>query len=459
MLGPFLALAVAAAMVPPAELSTIVVPIRASLAPLLPLLESQVPKSLTKLDAYEMDPRQEFGMKYRIRRDPIALNMIGTGLHATTTVHYAMEGCRRTVKPVIETTVMWPCVSCGFGEPMREAYIAIDSRLGWDAGWRLESRTNARPVEFPNRCRVTFANIDISDWKIAPFVNQQLRQATRTIDGNTPMLTNIRPQAEQVWSSLQAPQEIAPRTWLVMEPADVAMAPITGAGLNVTSAIVLRARTRVVVGDRPPISSRPLPPLRTARDTAANGIRIPFDVELPYAEASRLLTENYGRRRYQDLTVDTIRLLPGSDGKLAVEVSVDYHASAFRKYRGLVLLEGTPAFDAASRTIMLKDLDYALDSKRRSLYLRIGDRFAHDTLLERLAESARWSIAPQIATIRSEIQKAMVRPLAPGVFLRGRVDDITPLAIGIRPDAIAIDVLATGSAEVELRGTLMLPSP
>jgi hypothetical protein len=45
----------------------------------------------------------------------------------------------------------------------------------------------------------------------------------------------------------------------------------------------------------------------------------------------------------------------------------------------------------------------------------------------------------------------MVRPLAPGVFLRGRIDDITPLAIGLHPTAIAIDVLATGSAEVEIR--------
>ncbi len=440
------------------ELSTIVVPIHASLAPLLPLLESQVPKRQIKLDAYELDPQQQFGMKYRVERDPIALNMIGAGLHATTTVRYAMEGCRRTVKPIIHNVVMWPCVSCGFGEPMREAFIAIDSHLEWDANWRIQSRTNARPAELPNGCRVTFASIDISDWKIAPLVNEQLQQVAKTIDRNTPKLTNIRPNAEQIWSALQAPQEIAPRTWLVMEPAEVGLAPIVGAGLNVTSAIVLRARTRVVVGDRPTLAARPLPPLRTMRD-AANGIRIPFNVELPYEEATRLLTENYGRRRYRDLAVDTIRLLPGSNGKLAVEVSVDYRGSAFRKYRGLVLLEGTPVFDAATRTVHLDDLDYSLDPKRRSVFLRVADRLAHDTLRKSLADAARWSIAPQMETIRGEIEKAMVRPLAPGVFLRGRVDDITPRAVGAEPDGIAIDVLATGSAEVELRGTPALPPP
>jgi Domain of unknown function (DUF4403) len=433
------------------ELSTIVVPIRASLAPLLPVLESQVPKKQIKLDAYELDPQKKFGMKYRVEREPIRLQMTGNALRATTTVHYAMQGCRRTVKPFINKEVMWPCVSCGFfNERMRDAFITIDSSLSWDANWRLRSLTRAQPAQFPNGCRVTFASINIADWKIAPLVNQQLRQLERTIDANTPKLTNIRPQAQQVWTSLRAPQEIAPRTWLVMEPDEVAMAPITGAGLNVASALVLRARTRVVVGDKPAIAAKPLPPLRTVPATAG-GIRVPFGVELSYAEASRLLTESYGRRKYQDISVDTIALRPGTNGKLAVEVNVDYRASVIKKYKGPVLLEGTPVFDPATRTIALKDLDYALDPKRRSVFLRLADHFAHEGLRARLAEGARWSIAPQIAKIRGEIAKAIVRPLAPGVMLRGRVDDVTPVAIGLRPDAIAIDVVATGAAEVEIR--------
>ena len=213
---------------------------------------------------------------------------------------------------------------------------------------------------------------------------------------------------------------------------------------------MLRARTRVVVGERPTVAARPLPPLRTVAG-AQSGIRVPFNVELSYDEASRLLTENYGKRKYQNLAVDTIRLLPASNGKLGVEVNVDYRLSAFRKYRGLVMLEGTPVFDAATRTVSLEGLDYALDPKRRSVFVRIADKLAHDTLRRNLAEGARWSIAPQIAAIRAQIEKALARPLAPGVLLRGKVDDITPLAIGLRENALAIDVLATGSAEVEIR--------
>src|SRR5216684_7602585 len=51
---------------PPAEMSSIVVPIHASLAPLLPLIEAQVPKNMAKLDAYELDPSQRFGLRYSV---------------------------------------------------------------------------------------------------------------------------------------------------------------------------------------------------------------------------------------------------------------------------------------------------------------------------------------------------------------------------------------------------------
>jgi hypothetical protein len=454
MLIPFLLLAATLppAPPPPAELSTIVIPIRTSLAPLLPQLEAQVPKRLEKLDDYELDPQKQFGMKYRVVRDPIALNVIGSGIHAMTTVHYSLEGCRRTQKPFTQQIVMWPCISCGFGEPMRDAWISLSSHLEWDANWRLRSTTRAQPVDFSSkRCAVTFANIDITDWKIGPIVNDQLRQAVKTIDANTPKLTNIRPIAEQVWSSLQAPVLIAQRTWLVMEPADVALGPIAGSGLSLTSVLTLRARTRVTVGERPPVTPRPLPALRVAQ-APNGGIRVPFDVEVPYEEANRLMMENFANRTYEGVAVRSIRITagPAADGRVSIEIDVNYRASFIRHYSGLVYLEATPVFDPATRTLTLQNLDYSLDPHRRNPFLRIADRVAHDQLRATLASASHWSVAPQIDALRDEIARAVTRPLAPGVMMRGRVDAIEPGTVVLDPNGIILHVLATGSAEVEI---------
>jgi hypothetical protein len=436
------------------EVSTITIPIKTTLAPLLPLIEAQVPKSMAKLDAYELDPEKRFGLKYKVEREPIALNMQGTGLHATTTIRYSLEGCRRTTKPFSNETTMWPCISCGFNEPMREAYIAIDSHLDWDANWRLRSKTTARPVEFPNRCTVTFFNIDVSDWKIGPLVNQQLRDVTKSIDQNTPKLTNLKPVASEIWSSLQAPLEIAPKTWLVLEPVDLAVAPLTGSGLNVGSALTVTARTRLVIGEQPHVKTNALPPLRASRDTGS-GIRVPFDLELPYAEASRIMTEQFGAKKYKvasgELVVEAIKLAPAEhDGKLLIEATIDYRGGVLKRYRGVIHLEGTPRFDAVAKKIVVDDVDYSLSSHRKNLFVRTADHLAHDNVRKAIAGSAAWSLEPQLAKIRAEIDKAMTRPLAPNVALHGHAGTIEPRAIDVHANGITIRAIITGEAEVEV---------
>src|SRR5688572_23769760 len=104
------------------ELSTISVPIRASLAPLVPEIEARVPKTFA-------DKQRERGIdvRYEVARAPIQLQMIGGGLHSSTTVKYGLEACRGR----------FPCISCGIGEARRVADIKLHSKLVWDPAWRL----------------------------------------------------------------------------------------------------------------------------------------------------------------------------------------------------------------------------------------------------------------------------------------------------------------------------------
>jgi hypothetical protein len=418
------------------EASTIAVPIRASLAPLLPELEARVAKTFK-------DKQRERGIdiRYEVERLPLTLNMIGSGLHATTTVKYALEACRG----------QFPCVSCGFGEPRRIADIHLQTRLDWDPAWRIRSTTRALPVHYAKRCEVTWLGIDITRRFVAPVVEGQLATAARTIDRNTPAIASIRPQAEQIWFALQAPSEIAPRTWLVLEPSEVSLTPITGSGLNVTSTLTLRALTRVVVGERPAVTRKPLPPLRVS-GAVAGGLRVPFDLELSYDDASRFATREVTGQTFKvngrPLTIQSIQLLPAPAGKVTVVAGIDYRGGAMRNYKGLIYLEGTPRFDAATSTVLIPDLQYAVE--RRGVLFRVLERAAHESIRDRLRENARFALAAPITAMRSEITTAMNRKLAPGVFLRGRADAIQPVSVIPLADGLMVRLIATGQAEVNL---------
>jgi hypothetical protein len=435
-LFPFLLIVACTRPLAAAEVSTFAVPIRASLAPLGPEIEARVPKTFA-------DTANERGIdiRYDVARDPIKLEMIGGGLHSSTTMKYAMQACRGR----------FPCISCGFGEPRRLADIKLHTKLEWDASWRLRSTTRALPVNYAKPCEVTWLDIDITRRFVAPVVEQQLAQTARIIDRNTPALTNIRPRAEQIWTSLQTPMELGPRTWLVLEPTDVALTPISGAGSMVTSTLVLHALTRVIVGDKPVATRKPLPALHVAPGTAGN-VRVPFDVELSYGEASRLATRDFAGRTYivrgRPLKVETIVLSPAQNGRVLVEAMIDYRGGALRNYRGMVYLEGTPRYDPATTSIIVPDLEYSLEAKRRGLFARIAERAAHDSIRERLRESARFDLKARFTELRTEVTRALTRQLAPGVTLRGRADAITPAAVTPLATGISVHVIATGAAEV-----------
>lgn len=412
---------------PPPELSTIVVPIRASLAPLLKQLEAQVPKTFAdKVTEHGVD------VTYNVARDPIKLEMIGEGLHATTIAHYGLTACRPPL----------PCISCGVKETKREAQIRVHTHLDWDANWRLRSKTTARAADFPKRCEVLFG-IDITERFIAPVVNAQLRDVAKTIDQNTPGLTNIRAEAQKIWTSLQTPVELAPRMWLVLEPVDVGLTPISGAGMNATSTLVLHARTRVVVGYGAAPQVKPLPPLTVATKPTA-GLRVPFDLELPYDEATRLANAELAGQKFQDVVVKSVTIAPSTNGRLRVDAIVNT-----KRYNGVVHLEGTPKFDPATNTLTLPDLDYTIAA--RNPFVRLAERTVHDLLRARLRENARFSFASRVAALRADVARALTRPLASNVSLRARVDAIQPVSVTPLENVIVVRVVGTGGAEVDLR--------
>ena len=424
----------------PPETSTITIPIRTDLGPISAEIEKRVESTFSGKTT-----ERGIDVRYEVARDPIRLRMIGAGLHSSTSIKYALEACRGR----------FPCVSCGFGQSRRIADITLHTALAWDPAWRLRSTTRLLPVSYAKPCEVTWLGIDITRRFVAPVVEKQLGMAAQIIDRNVPALTNIRPQADQIWTSLQTPYELAPRTWLVLEPTDVALSPITGANTTVTTTLALRAVTRVVVGAKPAATRKPLPALKSVPAQGPAFVRVPFDLELPYAEASALATRDYAGRTYRvngkPLTLSSIRISPTANNRVLVEAMIDYRGGVLRNYKGLIFLEGTPGFDAATQTVVLPDLDYSLDAKRRGFLARIAERAAHESIRAKLRESARFPLAPQVAKVRAELTRALNRELAPGVLLRGRADTIEPQAVTARADVIAVRVVARGVAEITIR--------
>ncbi len=421
----------------PPEPSLISIPVRASLSDVAALVEPKVPRSFQG-----RSQEHGFAIRYMVERQPLSLQIIGRGLHTRTKILYGIEACTRGL----------PCISCGMSQTRRQADIALHSILDWGSDWRLHSSTRPLPTSYPVRCEITPLRLDITDQFIAPTVAAQLRMAAAEIDRNIPPSTNLRPDAQRIWNSLRTPIEIAPRTWLVLEPDDVALSPITGSGTEITSVLTLRAMTRVAIGDRPAVAPHELPPLRNAA-APAGGLRVPLHIDLPWSEAGRILTSQIvGAPIKTDsgvLTIRSIAMTALPPQRVRIEARIDYRAGLLRSYAGTIVFSGTPQLDPGGSALVMPDLDYILGNDA-GFFARTADRIAHDSLRARLRQSLRIDLSAPLTRIRDDIARGLTRNLGPGATMRGVVSDLRIIRLTTKDTGFEIGLLATGSAEVRL---------
>jgi hypothetical protein len=176
---------------------------------------------------------------------------------------------------------------------------------------------------------------------------------------------------------------------------------------------------------------------------------------LPYDDAAALAAREFAGKTLKvdgkPLLIESLKLQPSTNSRVQLEAQIDYRGGGLRNYRGTVFLEGTPRFDPATASVIVPDLEYSLDPKKRGFLLRIAERAAHDSIRDRLRENARFPLRSRIDEVRGEITTALNRRLAPGVFLEGRAEAVQPVSVTPLADVLVVRVIAVGNASVSVR--------
>jgi hypothetical protein len=335
-----------------------------------------------------------------------------------------------------------------------------------------------RPFNNINRCIVTTANKDITDYFNRAGENF-LRGAAAKFDQRATELSNFRSKAEEMWAKLQEPIPIGSRAWLLVQPASA------GAGtVNVTSTTPqtaetvfgLTARPRVIVGDQPSAGRTPLPPLE-ALTPGPPGFHLSTDVEISFEEANRIIqdpstgvigaTFKSGRR---ELKIVGARIY-GTGPKMAVELQVEGRAilgsepkvvdivtalaKAFNRVRyffekrlyklkGKIYLTGTPQYQADRREIIFPDLEYDLQTK--NVIAKIANWILKTRLTERLRAAVKLPLGNGLDTLQTNLSAGLNRPLGPRAILSGTIDSLAVERVYVGDGALRGRVVINGNA-------------
>ncbi len=441
---------------PPLPTSRIEAPLSAELGDTLQSLESEVPRTFDTGGQFRMIGVTPVGIRYTVQRAPFRFTAEGSHIVAETTLEIAAEACVGTPGglPIpLLGGICQPVASCGINEARRRVVIRTETALALSPDWRVVSETRPGAVRFLDRCELTAFRVDVSGIA-SQFVMEQVATATRQMDSRIAARGDLRPRAEQFWAALQTPIDLGEGFWLQLAPESVFAAPFTVTTARVETRVGIVARPQVTAGAVRPSVPRPLPPLEPAPPPGAGGqgdggFRMTFDAAVDFAEVTRLVASEFQGRTLRlsghDVLVRGVRTR-GSGQALLIEMDVTFTDPPFGNTTGTVYLAGLPAYDAASGNLVVRELDYTLDT--RSALLRMGEWFLRGSLREDVARRAVFPMRARIDRLRAQAQAALSRELVPGTRLRGEITGVRPQEAYVTEEGVVLRVAVEGTASV-----------
>jgi hypothetical protein len=425
------------AAVPPMEPATIRIPVSIAMSSIRERIDSIFPAA----DSLDRAQCSAVGglvcHQYVYRRDTLDLKMINDRITLYTQLRFrARVGLPGGIG----------VASCGYEpETMRRADMRLATNLYWRNDWRLASRASVIAPNILDPCRVTMLRVDATPI-VKRMLDEQSARIRQQFDSIIPAVADLRPVADSLWRTLQHPiaMDSTSTIWLTMTPDRVSLAPLEGTGQAVTTALIVTAHPRIVVGSMPTAEVKPLPTLTLANGDG--GIHLPLEIELPFSDLSKRATAALaGEVAGQGITVKEVTVWGVSDSAV---VRVDLAG----KITGAVFLLGRIGYDPASRSVLIGDLNYTIASasKMTSIKAALGAGRIRRAL-EAATGHGKYAIGDQVDMLKTELGIELNRELAPGVMMSGYVKDARIDRLYAKSDAFVLRVVLDAEARVDVK--------
>lgn len=422
--------------------SVMAVPIRINLESLFQMAEATAPKVPPGVETWTPLPdlKGTTVFRYNLYREPILFQLSGNQLKIQTMTNYWLE------LGVKAGNWIQSIGSCGLGkEPYRRAVLGIQAEFGVQPNWAVTLKAKPLDPVAVTPCQLV-PGVDITP-KVLGGMRDALWKATQLMEQQAQANTLLRQKAEAIWNQVRQPIEVSPGVFLLMNPESIRLAPWRSEGKTLILMPEIQARPTLAFGQAPAVQAKPLPNLEPIPANTTNQLKVRVEADLPFDQATAQLRHQLAGKSFETpkgtFNVLDVRV-KGDKGKTLLSVDLK------GKVNGTLTLVGVAVYDAQANTILLKDLDFTLESK--SWITSFGGWLLHSSLQKTLSEKANWFVDKSFKDLKGTVQQGMNRDLAPGIHLSGTVSELRAAQPEVLTDRFHIEAFMEGQVQVDVTG-------
>lgn len=334
-----------------------------------------------------------------------------------------------------------PHMLCGDGsEWPKRGTLQGNIAMGLTPNYSLSASVNGVTVYSAEACNIRTIDLDVAQEvknKLADSIRGGLTNAVERI--NT---TTIKPQLEEVWNTLRKPIPVEPGVWLLLNVATIRHSGFSAVGRSVGNTIQLIAKPVMVFGAEPSSVSATLPQLDP--QPPSTGFHVLTDVQLDYAELSKMLTSRLkGQRLQQDgqsVVIENAWIFGNGGNQVILRIDIAGDVD------GHLYLVGKPEINTLTQAVYISGLQY--DRATERLLLVTAKWLLRSSLRELVANEAVLGVREATDRVRDRLARALNHTVSRTVSMRGTVGSVQGIGVFADAKALHVRTLSDGTLSV-----------
>jgi hypothetical protein len=319
--------------------------------------------------------------------------------------------------------------------------------------WEAQSSSTLLSYDFVSTPKIKLGPIDIPVTNLVKKgLDAQAPKILKALDESIKEKIEIKKYVLQAWNMAAQPQLLSEQyqTWLHVSPQELLLSPFVLSAGHIQTNIGIKAYTQTITGSKPKVTpATTLPDLRKT-DKIASDFQVGIMSELSHQQAVQIAQKTvvgqnfeFQNGKYQ-VKVEDIDIY-GTENQLVIKTDLSGSIA------GTIYFKGQPYYDPQSRSVKLKNFDY--DLKTKNLLAKAASWLMAGKLASTMQQNLEIPFGGQIDQIKAELASYLGgKQLAKGVYLHGKLADITPEQVMLTPTSIYARVMANGHVTLQIKG-------
>lgn len=427
--------------------SDIDIPIQINLKPFYALAEKKVDPVFTSpnypKDWVQADCSTRY--KYHFRRSPLRITANGTTMNLAFTGYYQISGATRACVNGTVFSPWTPECACGFKEPERRVNIGFGATFNLLPNYILKTKIVRPEPQAVDKCNVCFWGQDITS-TVLDGIKKQLDASKKTMEDSFGTI-NLRPYLQQAWNKLSAVYAIPGAGYFTLHPKKLRMENIAAQNdlLNINIGISATPAVSLIRPDAPPST---VPNLSNTGHPG--GFNIYLEAALQYDSLSAVLNTYLVHKRFDIsdgliknyIVIEDTKVSGDANGNMVIQLRFS------GSFQGLVNFFGKPSYNADTKSIEMKEMDYDLQTK--NVLLKTAKWLFSKRITSELKKYTTFSLANYYETAKQTINSWLNKEWTKGISGSGAVSDLKLTTLHALPQHLLIRSNCAGKLAVQV---------